>query len=255
MKKSQLIRTIDQVFLACGLLNFANKKVAIAWKKKVKKRHSGWDITMKFPVGKCMEDIERNYDRIVTALNGADIRFGKQGGWLKMEIYTEPLPSFIPFNSDLLLATRNTWKVPIIHTQDRIIFHDFTQWPHLKVGGVTRKGKTVALKGITTTLLANHNHNQIKLILLDGKKFASFAKYEQFPHVVQKGWDVKSAYLALEWTAGKLDERMDILRKHGVEDTLEYEENYGESLPRYFVIVDEAFMFRAKDAKDDEDMV
>lgn len=257
ISKRRLIETIDTVFDVCGLCNYTKgtKKIAIPWKKKIKKRHNGYEIQMRFPVGKSMHDVEKTYDAIVVALNGADIRLGQRNGWLVMDVYSEPLPNFYPFTSDLLEATRHTWKVPILLTQDGVMYHDFTVFPHLKIGGATRKGKTVAIKLITSILLINHPVEKMKMILLDGKRFASFAKYEHFPQVVRKGFDVKSTHESLLWVKEQLEERMTLLAKHDVEDIKEYEENYNEVLERYFVIVDEAFMFRVKDAKNDEDKI
>jgi S-DNA-T family DNA segregation ATPase FtsK/SpoIIIE len=248
-KKRKLIHTVDDVFYACGLCNFKKNKAPIPWKvTKASKTRNGWRIMMRFPIGKCLGDVEKQLERISTALL-SEVEVAEQKGYLLLSINETSLPSHIPYKvMDIRKVTQGTWKVVVgVDKNDNFIYHDFTKIAHLLVGGLPGSGKTVFLKQMITTLVLNHSPDEMQLILIDRKGMLAFQQYEGLPHVVRTAESITQTYKAIEYAHKEMQNRMKILRKHGVEDLAEYEEETGKTLPRIFVIIDEAGELQPKE--------
>lgn len=152
-------------------------------------------------------------------------------GVLKLTVYDSKLPNKWYHSSDLI--RRGTWEVAIGQNHEGVLYHDFDKYPHLLMGGTTRFGKTVSLKGIFHSLLAN-NPEQVEIYILDLKAGLEFYKYSGLPQVKAVACDVYEA-------AEVLNEVVEQLKK----DEIMFRKNNWTNIvdtpikKRKFIIVDE----------------
>jgi DNA segregation ATPase FtsK/SpoIIIE, S-DNA-T family len=133
-------------------------------------------------------------------------------GVLKMHVYETELPK--KWTYDEKLFRPGTWEVPIGKNHKGILYHDFDKYPHLLMGGTTRFGKTVALKGIFNTLLFN-NPDDIEFYILDLKAGLEFFKYSALPQVKKVACDVFEAAEVLEGIVKDLKKEEVVFRNNG----------------------------------------
>jgi len=134
---------------------------------------------------------------------------------------------------------------------------DLAKMPHLLVAGATGQGKSVGLNAIITSLLYRKHPAQLKFVLIDPKmvEFSLYAKLEK--HFLAKMQseddaivtDPKKAVYTLNSLCLEMDNRLDLCRKAGARNIVEYNEKFvnyklnpengHRYLPYIVVIVDE----------------
>ena len=134
---------------------------------------------------------------------------------------------------------------------------DLAKMPHLLVAGATGQGKSVGLNAIVTSLLYRKHPAQLKFVLIDPKmvEFSLYAKLEK--HFLAKMQseddaivtDPKKAVYTLNSLCLEMDNRLDLCRKAGARNIVEYNEKFvnyklnpengHRYLPYIVVIVDE----------------
>jgi len=138
------------------------------------------------------------------------------------------------------------------------IVSDLSGMPHMLIAGTTGSGKSVCINAIVMSLLMTRSPEQVRLVLVD-PKMVEMAAFENLPHLLCPIInDMRKAEEILEWTAGKMDERYELLKEARVKniagynrlpreeicqrfgaDTEEDRKAIPHPLPYYVVIVDE----------------
>lgn len=110
-----------------------------------------------------------------------------EDGVLKLYVYNQSLPMKWNYNDTLLRPGK--WLVPIGKNHKGVLYHDFEKYPHLLIGGVTRFGKTVFMKGLMNSLILN-NPDDVEIYILDLKAGLEFQKFLGLPQVKAVACDV-----------------------------------------------------------------
>jgi DNA segregation ATPase FtsK/SpoIIIE, S-DNA-T family len=180
------------------------------------------------PLGLSESDIEGILPALQDGLN-KEVEM-ELDGILKLSVYSTKLSNW---KYGKWLIRPNTWEAPIGMNHHGELYHDFDKYPHMLMGGTTRFGKTVALKGIFHSLLMN-NPDDVEFYILDLKAGLEFYKYSGLPQVKRVACDVYEA-------AEVLNEIVEELKK----DELMFRQNNWTNIvdtpirKRKFIIVDE----------------
>jgi hypothetical protein len=138
-------------------------------------------------------------------------------------------------------------SLPLIFGQDTLgndIIADLAKMPHLLLAGSTGSGKSVALNVMLTSLLCALSPDQLKLIIIDPKRL-EFAAYDGIAHLLFPIiTETKKAIPILKWVVQSMEERYEIMAKHGVRNLLEYQTAAKQNkemphMPLMVVIIDE----------------
>jgi S-DNA-T family DNA segregation ATPase FtsK/SpoIIIE len=98
------------------------------------------------------------------------------------------------------------------------IVADLGGMPHLLVAGTTGSGKSVCINSIIVALLMTRTPEDVRFVLID-PKMVEMAAFENIPHLLCPIVnDVRHAEDILEWAAGKMDERYELLKTAGVKN-------------------------------------
>ncbi|WP_339227851.1 FtsK/SpoIIIE domain-containing protein [Oceanobacillus sp. FSL K6-2867] len=181
------------------------------------------------PLGIAANQIEPIKEAFENGLNkDIDIKFN---GLLHLVVAQNKLPTKWDYSMGLL--NENTWEVPIGKNHDGVLYHDFEKYPHMLIGGTTRFGKTVLLKGIFNTLVTNQFEN-VNLYILDLKAGLEFYKYSGLEQVKKVACDLMEASEVLESVVTELKKREVFYRENGITNVVET-----SIQKRTFIIVDE----------------
>ncbi|MFF2449395.1 FtsK/SpoIIIE domain-containing protein [Neobacillus sp. NPDC058068] len=153
-------------------------------------------------------------------------------GMLHIRVLSNPLPVNLPFQNEMLGKCID-WEVPLGQTRYGFIHHDMERG-HITLAGATRKGKTVFLKLLITTL-THQNPENTKLTLIDLKGGLAFSRFKDAKQVETVATDLDSALVALTQVKKEMDEMKGWFDKNGCEDIKEAGID-----TRHFIVVDEA---------------
>lgn len=156
----------------------------------------------------------------------------KYDGMLKFRVYERGLEKMIEYNDELLSKVKN-WQFPIGYSHDGLIIHDFEQMQMMVIAGMTRYGKTVALKNIITTLIHNEPEN-VEFTLIDLKGGLAFSRFANCKQVLTVAKNASETIQALE----AIHDDMLLKQERFLENNWE---DIGEAgyKKRHFVIIDE----------------
>jgi S-DNA-T family DNA segregation ATPase FtsK/SpoIIIE len=126
----------------------------------------------------------------------------------------------------------HSWLVPIGKVK-KVIYHHFDHYPHFLVGGTTRFGKTVFLKGLFASLLLS-NPDRVKFIILDLKGGIEFWKYRNLPQVQVIAKDIVESAKALDQVYRSMQKDEQLFLKNGWNNIVDT-----PIKERTFIIVDE----------------
>uniref|UniRef100_UPI003019128D FtsK/SpoIIIE domain-containing protein n=1 Tax=Oceanobacillus massiliensis TaxID=1465765 RepID=UPI003019128D len=198
--------------------------------KKV--RVEGTDVitySYSLPLGISFSQIETIKDSLEDGLcKDIEIKFN---GLLHIVVAQNKLPTKWDYTNNLL--NENTWEITIGKNHDGVLYHDFEKYPHMLIGGTTRFGKTVLLKGIFTTLITNQ-FNDVDLYILDLKAGLEFYKYSGLDQVKKVACNLVEATETLEKVVTELKEREVFYRQNGITNVVDT-----NIKKRTFIIVDE----------------
>ncbi len=198
---------------------------------KLKRKYDKGNYTTylySLPLGLSESDIEGILPALQDGLN-KEVEM-ELDGLLKLSVYSTKLTNW---NYDTSLLRPGTWEVPIGMSHQGILYHDFDKYPHFIIGGVTRFGKTVLLKGMFNTLLLN-NPDDVEFYILDLKGGLEFYKYSGIPQVKRVACDIYESAEILNELSEEIKQQEALLRKHGYSNIVD-----SPIKKRKFIIVDE----------------
>jgi S-DNA-T family DNA segregation ATPase FtsK/SpoIIIE len=131
------------------------------------------------PFGLSAGEVEGILPALCDGLN-KKVEMEYKEGFLKMHVYETDLPESWNYAADLIRP--GSWEIPIGKNHKGVLYHDFDKYCHMLIGGVTRFGKTVAMKVMFNTLILN-NPNDIEIYILDLKGGLEFEKFRGLPQV------------------------------------------------------------------------
>ncbi len=196
-----------------------NKKMIINWSDLLKINiHENWINQIKYLISNAehmQKDVELEYD-----------------GMLHIRVLEKALPIKLLFNENMLDQC-NEWEVPLGATRYGFIKHDMERG-HITLAGATRKGKTVFLKLLITSLINQQSEN-VKLTLIDLKGGLAFARFKDARQVIEVATDIESAKEALDRVKNEMEITKQEFDKNGYEDIKE-----AGMRARHIIVVDEA---------------
>ncbi|WP_179107168.1 FtsK/SpoIIIE domain-containing protein [Sediminibacillus massiliensis] len=227
---------IEKIFEYTGThvkgLNGNVKKCQFIRKAKME---NGTEYVYRLPLGlpyKQLQHLNKNIGVFKDGLHkNVEVEF--DGGMLHLYVYETDLPKKWEYK-EVVPLLKNKWNIPIGKTHKGLVWHDFDQIPHMVVGGTTRYGKTVNLKGLMTSLILSNPHD-VEFYIIDLKEKLEFGKYEKLKQVTQVAGNPKEAADMLEDLRKRIVKMMQAFGACGYTNITETNDN-----KRIFVIVDEA---------------
>lgn len=264
LKKSSLSNDVDKIQKICQHCGLTTKEDSIQIYRK--KRHEwGMEYVYRIPLGLSFADFERKIDHIRDGLNNKKkiidisellkINFRKNwlrqikeiisnakhlqkdveleyDGMLHIKVLEKDLPINLKFDESILGRCID-WEIPLGITRYGFIKHDMERG-HITLAGATRKGKTVFLKLLITSLIYQQPET-VKLTLIDLKGGLAFTRFKNAIQVEDVATDLDSALEVLKKVQSEMEKMKGWFDKNGSEDIKEA----GIST-RHIIIVDEA---------------
>jgi DNA segregation ATPase FtsK/SpoIIIE, S-DNA-T family len=153
-------------------------------------------------------------------------------GMLHVKVLDQHLPSKVIFHGSMVGQCLD-WEIPLGETRYGFINHDMERG-HITLAGATRKGKTVFLKVLITSLI-HQNPDDAKLTLIDLKGGLAFTRFKNARQVETVATDLDSALEALTKVKSEMEEMKGWFDKNGSEDIKEAGIN-----TRHFIVIEEA---------------
>ncbi|WP_187119062.1 FtsK/SpoIIIE domain-containing protein [Bacillus marasmi] len=153
-------------------------------------------------------------------------------GMLRVKVLCNDLPTNLLFDETMLDECSN-WEIPLGQTRYGFITHDLEQG-HITLAGATRKGKTVLLKLIISTVI-HQNPEHVKLSLIDLKGGLAFTRFKNAKQVESVATDLESALEVLTKVKNEMKETEREFDQNGCEDIKE-----AGIRTRHIIVVDEA---------------
>jgi DNA segregation ATPase FtsK/SpoIIIE, S-DNA-T family len=151
--------------------------------------------------------------------------------YLTISVFNQDIPSLYPYAQ---VPSMEGWLIPLGRGLEETIWHNFEHIPHMTVAGMTRFGKTVFLKVLTTYLIEHHSED-VEFYIIDLKGGLEFGRYEKLKQVKGVASDPFEALTLLQEIHQELQKDFVLFRK-------KYWTNVSNTpiKKRRFIIVDEA---------------
>lgn len=151
--------------------------------------------------------------------------------YLTISVFNRDIPSLYPYAQ---VPSVDGWLIPLGRGLEETIWHNFEHIPHMTVAGMTRFGKTVFLK-VLTTYLIEHHAEDVEFYIIDLKGGLEFGRYERLKQVKGVASDPFEALIMLQEIHHELQNDFVLFRK-------KYWTNVSNTpiKKRRFIIVDEA---------------
>ena len=140
-------------------------------------------------------------------------------------------PAFVKHSGMLKLAIGQDVK-------GQAVIADLTEMPHLLIAGATGSGKSVCINAIIASLLAFHEPETLRLILID-PKMVELVGYNGIPHLLREVVvDTKLAVGSMEWACKEMDRRYEVLHDVSARNIKEYNKK-NQTMSYIVIIIDE----------------
>ncbi|KMY49261.1 FtsK/SpoIIIE domain-containing protein [Peribacillus loiseleuriae] len=267
LKTSQLDdgEKIKKIAFNCGLYVKEGKEIKAMQLYRKKKRDWGMEYIYRIPLGLSLADFKKRTEHLRDGLNNRKNPIDLQAflqidfkenllqqikqifkyryvsdkdielsydGMLHIKVLDRHMPNQIYFE-EAMLGQCIDWEIPLGESRYGFLHHDMERG-HITLAGATRKGKTVFLKLLITSLI-NQNPDNTKLTLIDLKGGLAFSRFKNAKQVEMVATDLDSALVALKQVKKEMEQMKGWFDKNGCEDIKEA----GIDL-RHFIIVDEA---------------
>lgn len=185
----------------------------------------------RLPIGITSDQVKRVGDVIVTSYTKR-VHIQNNKGEMTMKVFLKELPEKVNFDESL--CKKDTWIVPIGKTLEGHLYHNFEKNPHIVIGGMTDKGKSVLLRNIFGTLIFQQGEkaNFYFIDLKGGLEFNEFQNVKQVKGIAKNAGE---ALVFLRNIKQNIESKMQELeheRKKNIQQLGQAE--------RHFIVVDEA---------------
>ncbi len=209
------------------------------WLRRAVRTRAGWLVTVILPGGACVDDLERNTERLAAALGLRSVTVTRHPGnaaWVRIRLdRLDPLATGLPFAWPAVNAeTMSLWEpVPVaVDEHGETIALSLIE-KNLLLGGEPGGGKSTIL-GLLTA--AGALDVEVRLHLFDGKQ-VELAAWSRLAATVV-GPDPHAAAEALAGLRSVMDERYSELLRLGRRKITR-----GDGLPLHLVVIDELALF------------
>ncbi|MEH7342786.1 FtsK/SpoIIIE domain-containing protein [Bacillus sp. JJ1532] len=256
---------IKKIALNCGLYVKEEKEIRTMQLYRKKKHEWGMEYVYRIPLGMCLTDFEKKTEHLRDGLNNRKKPINFRGlvqmdfkekllpqikqilgdryisdkdielnydGMLNIKVLDRHIPNKINFNLGMLGECVD-WEIPLGESRYGFVNHDMERG-HITLAGATRKGKTVLLKIIITSLIHQQPENT-KLTLIDLKGGLAFTRFKNAKQVLEVATNIDEALSALQKIKSEMDQMKCWFDKNGSEDIKEAGID-----TRHFIFVDEA---------------
>ncbi|MGN7402705.1 FtsK/SpoIIIE domain-containing protein [Cytobacillus praedii] len=256
---------IRKISLNCGLYVKEGKEIRTMQLYRKQKHEWGMEYVYRIPLGMSLNDFEKKMEHLRDGLNNRknplnykaffQINFKERlvlqikqilkdryvsdkdvelsyDGMLHIKVLDRHLQRKVTFNLDMLGECID-WEIPLGESRYGFINHDMERG-HITLAGATRKGKTVLLKLIITSLVHQQPENTI-LTLIDLKGGLAFTRFKNAKQVLEVATNLDEALSALQKVKNEMNQMKGWFDKNGFEDIKEAGID-----TRHFIIVDEA---------------
>lgn len=205
---------------------------------KKSKKGNRWSFIINLPPGLCYSEFRRKQEYFEDSTGGA-VQMEKRGKAILMQVLTEELKRFYPYQWDYEEYEKIHLPFPCGYSAAGLIVKDLSAAPNMLVAGHPGAGKSNFLHNVAVSLLLAR---QIYLVVIDLKKL-EFSYLKQSALVVS---DTNSAKGVLEGINEEIDKRLDILEAANVVKVQEY---HGE-MSFVVLIIDELAELQDEDCQE-----
>ena len=230
---------------------------------------------LKLEIGTRVNKILQLQDDIKLALATADIRIeapipGKPYVGIEVPNQSAAMVGFKDVLKSLLSNSKYQHNPLVValgkDVSGKPVFAQLDKMPHLLIAGATGSGKSVCVNTIISSILMRAKPDEVKLILVDPKKF-ELSIYNGIPHLLAPVvTDPKKAAAVLREVVAEMERRYDLfasVNARNIQGYNEFAKTYNEDhtdepkeiLPYHVIILDEVADLMMVASKDVEDCI
>ena len=254
--KKDILNLIDRFFRNAGIgINERDKEgqsKGVQFPKYVGSKDHDWGtiFTYRLPVGLVYRNITEKIamDEVLDNMLNRDVEIEKgTHNHIHIHIYHKRMPEVVEYDLEWLELCKGYSVVIGVDGKGQLIFHDFNKVPHMIIGGMTRYGKSVAMKLLITQLSLSSQKPQFHLFDLKGG--LAFNRFKKLSQVHSVSRDDEESLSNLKNLRNEIIKRMKYFEKKGYEDIQEAWAA-GEKFKRNIIIIDEASVLAPRSKSD-----
>ena len=254
--KKDVISLIDRFFRNAGVgINARDKdgqSKGVQFPKYIGSKDHDWGTTFTYrlPIGLVYKNISDKIpmDEVLDSMLNRDVEMEKgTHNHIHIHIYHERMPEIVEYDLDWLQLCKGYSVVIGVDGKSQLIFHDFNKVPHMIIGGMTRYGKSVAMKLLITQLSLSSQKPQFHLFDLKGG--LAFNRFKKLSQVISISRDEDESLSNLKNLRNDILKRMKYFESKGYEDIQEAWAA-GERFKRNVIIIDEASVLAPRSKSD-----
>lgn len=254
--QKDILDLIERFFRNAGIgINERDKEgqsQGVRFPKYVGSKSHDWGITYTYrlPIGMVYRNITEKIqmDDVLESMLNRDVEVEKgTHNHIHIHIYKERMPEIVEYDLAWLELVKGYSVIIGVDGKGQLIFHDFNKVPHMIIAGMTRYGKSVAMKLLITQLAVRSPGLEFHLFdLKGGLAFNRFKKLSQVNSVSRSDLESLSNLKNLR---NDIEKRMRYFEKKGYEDIKEAWAA-GEKFKRNIIIIDEASVLAPRSKSD-----
>ena len=254
--KKDILELIERFFRKAGIgINERDKEgqsLGVQFPKYIGSKVHDWGTTYTYrlPIGMVYRNITEKIqmDDVLESMLNRDVEVEKgTHNHIHIHIYKERMPEIVEYDLSWLELCKGYSVVIGVDGKGQLIFHDFNKVPHMIIAGMTRYGKSVAMKLLITQLSLSSQKAQFHLFDLKGG--LAFNRFKRLPQVQSVSRSDEESLANLKNLRNEIIKRMKYFESKGYEDIQEAWAA-GEKFKRNIIIIDEASVLAPRSKSD-----
>ena len=254
--QKNVIDLIDRFFRNAGVgINERDKEgqsLGVKFPKYIGSKSHDWGdtYTYRLPIGMVYRNItdKIQMDDVLESMLNRDVEVEKgTHNHIHIHIYRERMPEIVEYDLKWLDLVKGYSVIIGVDGKGQLIFHDFDKVPHMIIGGMTRYGKSVAMKLLITQLSVRSPG--LDFHLFDLKGGLAFNRFKKLPQVKSVSRSDLESLSNLKNLRNDIEKRMKYFEAKGYEDIKEAWAA-GETFKRNVIIIDEASVLAPRSKSD-----